>query len=119
MNGVSRILRDFQNELATNADQIQLGEMESKLLDNLRNVVDRNRKVFYLVIVLLVISYILAGTFIWYWRDNTAVLVAVFGATGITVPWAINSIVGLWKDISNAETLHVLISHLDDKRTTK
>ena len=119
MKSVLEVLAEYQKELKINAESTQLGDEESKLLDNLEKIIVRNRKVFYLIIIMLLIAFMLSIIFIWYWRENTAVLVGIFAATGISIPWAINSIIGLWKDISNAETLHVLVSHLDDKATTK
>ncbi len=119
MTNVAEVLAEYKKELQENATSIEKGAGESSLLGNLDKVIERNRKVFYLIIVMLTIAFVLAISFIWYWRDNTVVLAGIFTATGITVPWVINTTVNLWKDISKAETLHVLISHLDDKKTTK
>lgn len=121
MTKVADAIVEYKNELRETADSIQKGqsEAESNLLQNLNKVIERNRKVFYLIIVMLAAAFVLAIAFIWYWRDNTTILAAVFAATGVTVPWAINATINLWKDISNAETLHALISHVDDKKTTK
>jgi hypothetical protein len=119
MINVPQALVEYRKELNSMAAGTDLGGAESDLLKNLEKVITRNRTVFYLIIGMLVIAFILAIAFIWYWRETPTVLVGVFTATGITVPWAISSIVNLWKEISNAETLHVLLSHLDDKKTTK
>jgi len=119
MTKVAEALAEYKQELRENAASIEKGSGESNLLANLNKIVQRNRKIFYIIIVMLVIAFILAISFIWYWRDNTTVLAGVFTATGVTIPWVINTTVNLWKDISNAETLHALISHLDDKKTTK
>ena len=122
MTNVAEVLAEYKKELRENAKKIEKGEeaeVEFNLLKNLNKVTERNRKVFYLIILMLAIAFVLAISFIWYWRDNGVVLAGIFTATGITVPWVINTTVNLWKDISKAETLHVLISHLDDKKTTK
>jgi hypothetical protein len=105
MKNIAEALTEYKQELRETAMNIEKGAGESNLLENLNKII--------------VIAFILAIIFIWYWQDNTKVLIGIFSATGITVPWAINTTIKLWKDISNAETLHVLISHLDDKKTTK
>jgi hypothetical protein len=119
MTKVAEALMEYRKELQENALSIEKGSGESNLLANLNKIIQRNRKVFYLILVMLAIAFVLSISFIWYWRDNTPVLAGVFTATGITIPWVINTTVNLWKDISNAETLHALISHLDDKKTNK
>lgn len=119
MKNVADVLTEYKKELQRNATRAELGDGESALLTNLDKVIARNRSMVYLIITMLVISFILAIAFIWYWRENTTALIGIFTATGITVPWVIASIIGLWKDISKAETLHVLVAHLDDEETTK
>jgi hypothetical protein len=119
MKNVSDVLFEYKRELQATAERAELGGSESNLLRNLNKVVERNRNMVYLLIGMLIISFILAIVFIWFWRDSPTVLAGVFTATGITVPWVITTLTGLWKDISKAETLHVLIAHLDDPETTK
>ena len=119
MKNVSEVLVEYNRELQARADAIQMGDGESALLKNLDKIIERNYKVVYLIIGMLVVSFILAIIFIWYWRQDTPVLIGVFTATGITVPWVINTMIKLWKDISKAETLHVLIDHVNDDKTTK
>ena len=119
MKNVSEVLKEYKSELQATAKGTELGDSESALLNNLDKIIERNRYVVYLILGMLIVSFILAITFIWYWREDTTVLIGVFTATGITVPWVINTVINLWKDISKAETLYVLVAHLDDKKTTK
>lgn len=115
MKAVLDALTAYERELQGKAEAGEFGSSESSLLQNLDRVIARNRTVFYIIIGMLVAAFILAIVFIWYWRENPTALAGVFAATGITVPWAISTITGLWKEISKAETLHVLVAHTNDE----
>jgi ABC-type multidrug transport system fused ATPase/permease subunit len=119
MKNVSEVLVEYKKELRERAAGADLGDSSSRLSKNLEAVIKRNRMIVYLIVGMLILSFILAVAFIWYWRENTTVLVGVFAATGITIPWTIKTMTSLWKDISRAETLNVLVAHLKDENMIK
>ena len=119
MKNVSDVLVEYEKELRAKAAGAEMGNSESALLRNLDKVIKRNRNIVWLIIGMLIVAFILAVAFIWYWRESPTILAGIFTATGITVPWVIKSLISLWKDISKAETLHVLVAHLNDDETTK
>jgi hypothetical protein len=119
MKNVSDVLIEYKREMRSRAAGAEMGESESGLLRNLEKIIKRNRSIVWLIIGMLIVAFILAIAFIWYWRESPTVLAGIFTATGITVPWVIKSLISLWKDISKAETLYVLVAHLNDDKTIK
>jgi hypothetical protein len=119
MKNVSDVLAEYNRELQASENAIVMGDSESSLLKNLDKIIEKNNKWVNTILILLVVSFILVVIFIWYWRQDTTVLIGIFTATGITLPWVINTMIKFWKDVSKAETLHVLVAHLNNDETTR
>ena len=107
----------LRNVLAPYLDDTpEFGEQELVSTDvlqrELKAVSERNLKFFLVCVGMLVVVFVGAVVAAVVWFDKPTVVTAAFGVTGISLPWAINKMIGLWKDKVAADLLVALIGQL-------
>lgn len=113
MNKLAGIMRDF----ADFGEHLGPGESPPEIDGFRRNLelLRRENQTFLRAVAVMVgVVFLTSLILLIVFRQNPQLVAGIFGASGVTLAWAINKMHRLWRDKAHADLLFAMVGEVDD-----
>lgn len=86
-----------------------------KLKSNLDLLRVKNNQYFGVLAGMVIVCFVASLVFLILYNNNTTLLTAIYGATGISIGWSVRMMHKIWREKNQTDILYSLIDNLDNQ----